>query len=639
MQVKYLPLLKFLFEKDRWVTAASISDNLGISVRTVKSYISELNDNFPGIISSSSRGYHIIAEVAAPALKEAKSSIPQTARERAAYIANRIIKSQNPVDIYDLCEELFISPTTLRGVLPRIRKNLESFDLILVLSSDTLSIQGLEKNKRKFLSSLLYQESNQNFLNLETIQNEFLEIDVNFIRNTILDVLNEYHYFINDYSLINLVLHIVIAIERIKDHCTQNEHPASSIEPRLLSHEYELSRKVISRLEAHFGIIFPDNETSETALLLISRATSLNYQTITVDNLENYIGKNCLELVKELINDVASYYYINLNESEFFIRFALHIKNLLIRAETNYFSKNPLTENIKYSCPLLYENAVCLSSIIKDKTGITINDDEIAYIAFHLGSALESQKELASKLSVILYCPTYYNMNSRLYDSLNQRFGTDIMIANVVTEESDLNKISKSDLIISTVPFNSLISVPKIQINPFLSQSDAEGIYQKIHEIKAAKKREIFTAYLKQILISDFFERGNFSGTKEEMIHYLCGKLVEHGYTDDSFEEQVLTREEMSSTGFSNLAIPHALKMNAKKTGMLVYLCETPMDWGGTSVSIIILLCFNREERYIFNEIFEPLTMILTDLSNFKKALSQPDYESFIQFLSSCLQP
>lgn len=116
------------------------------------------------------------------------------------------------------------------------------------------------------------------------------------------------------------------------------------------------------------------------------------------------------------------------------------------------------------------------------------------------------------------------------------------------------------------------------------------------------------------------------------MIHYLCCKLLKHGYIDESFEPQVLAREEMSSTGFSNIAIPHALKMNAKKTGMLVYLCESPIDWGGTDVSLVILLCFNREERYIFNEIFEPLTMILTDNSNLKKHFLSPIMKVLFSF-------
>lgn len=637
MQAKHLSLLKYLLEKNSWVTASSLSDHLDISVRTVKTYIRELNEDCPKIITSSPKGYLVNSQLASKVLLEGKSGIPQTARERASYIINRVVKNREAVSIYDLCDELFISTTTLRSVLPRIRKKLETFQLTLDISSDTLSIQGLEKNKRKLLSSLLYNESNENFVNLETIQRAFLDIDITFIRNSVLDILNEYQYFINDYSLINLVLHVAIAVDRIQNHHVENETVSPIAHPHLLSHEYELSDKVIRRMEEYFHVVFSENEIYEMALLLISRATSLNYQSITAENLESFIGKSCMELVHELINAISSYYYINLNEPEFLVRFALHIKNLLVRAETEHFSKNPLADNIKVSCPLIYDNAVWISSIIKDRTGLMINDDEIAYIAFHLGSALEAQKELANKLSAVIYCPTYYNMDNRLYDILNQRFSSDLMIANVITDEADLKKIAVPDLIIATVPMNTLTPIPKIQVQPFLSEADINGIYQKVAEIRADKKRETFTTYLKQLILPEIFERTDTPKDWRETIHYLCGKLLSLGYVDEHFETEVLEREEMSSTGFQSFAIPHALKMNAKKTGMFIYLCDTPIDWHGTPVSLVILLCFNREERYIFNEIFEPLTMILTDSSNLKKALTMPDYESFIRFLSECL--
>lgn len=637
MQAKYIPLLKFLLEKDSWVPASALSEHLDISVRTARNYVYELNTSYPDIIRSSSQGYRIHSELAAKVLQESKSGIPQTSRERAAYIMNRVVKNQEPVSIYDLCDELFISPTSLRSIFSRIRKKLEVFQLTLDTSSDMLSIHGLEKNKRKLLSSLLYNESNENFVNLETIQRAFLDIDITFIRNSILDILKKYQYFINDYSLINLVLHVAIAVDRIQNHHIENESLPSAKQPSLLFHEYELSDKVIQCLEESFHITFSENEISEMALLLISRATSLNYQTITVENLEDYIGKDCMDLVREIVNTISSYYYINLNEPEFLVRFALHIKNLLVRAETEHFSKNPLANNIKVTCPLIYDNAVWISSIIKDRTHLVINDDEIAYIAFHLGSALEAQKELANKLSVVLYCPTYYNMNNRLYDTLSQRFSADLMIANVITDETDLKKIAIPDLIIATVPMNTPGSIPRLQVQPFLSETDIGAIYQKIGEIRTEKKREIFTAYLKQLILPEFFERSKTPLHWKDTIHHLCQKLLSMGYVNEHFETEVLEREEMSSTAFQNFAIPHALKMNANKTGMFIYLCDAPLDWHGTPVSLVILLCFNREERYIFNEIFEPLTMILTDSRNLKKALTMPDYESFIQFLSECL--
>ena len=217
------------------------------------------------------------------------------------------------------------------------------------------------------------------------------------------------------------------------------------------------------------------------------------------------------------------------------------------------------------------------------------------------------------------------------------RLDTELLIANVITEEADLDKITMPDLIICTVPVNRPLVTPFVQVQPFLMESDVTAIRQKIDEIRTSKKREKFTAYLRQIILPDFFERGEGFGNREEAIHYLCEKFRQKGYVGEAFEEEVLEREEMSSTGFQNFAIPHSMRMRANKTGMYLYLCDTPTDWNDMPVSLIILLCFNRDERYIFNEIFEPLTMILTEPNNLKKALTLNEYEEFIEFLSDCL--
>ncbi len=74
---------------------------------------------------------------------------------------------------------------------------------------------------------------------------------------------------------------------------------------------------------------------------------------------------DCLALVDEIIGDVSMYYFIDLSEKEFYVRFALHIKNLLARARTESFARNPLTDEIKSSCPLLYDTAVGSAGIIK----------------------------------------------------------------------------------------------------------------------------------------------------------------------------------------------------------------------------------------------------------------------------------
>lgn len=228
-------------------------------------------------------------------------------------------------------------------------------------------------------------------------------------------------------------------------------------------------------------------------------------------------------------------------------------------------------------------------------------------------------------------------MDNRLLQTISSRLSTELLIANIITEESDLDKITTPDLIICTVPVNRTLVTPFIQVQPFLMETDITAIRQKIDEIRTAKKRETFTSYLHQIILPDFFERGNGFSRREDAIHYLCEKLRQKGYVEKHFEKEVLEREKMSSTGFQNFAIPHSMSMRANKTGMYLYLCDTPTNWNGIPVSLIIMLCFNRDERYIFNEIFEPLTMILTEPNNLKKALTFNKYEEFIEFLRDCL--
>ncbi|MBR4484806.1 MAG: PRD domain-containing protein, partial [Erysipelotrichaceae bacterium] len=120
--------------------------------------------------------------------------------------------------------------------------------------NDTLVINGLEKNKRKLLSSLMYSESHNNFVNYEKMSEKFADIDVTFIKDTILKKFEEYHYFINDYSLENLILHATITIDRIRNGYSATI--ANKMAPFLKSHEYDLARSIVADLEKRFQIRF-----------------------------------------------------------------------------------------------------------------------------------------------------------------------------------------------------------------------------------------------------------------------------------------------------------------------------------------------------------------------------------------------
>lgn len=214
-------LLHVLLAHSKPITAARLAAQLEVSERTVRSRVKTINElSSPPAIHSGRSGYRVDADAARELLAlrpgTDEDAVPQTNVERGAYALKRIIQSGNPINIYDLCEEIYISISTMKAALNKMKRRLADFDLTLKQADGMLSITGTEKNKRRLLSSLLYDEASANFMNLSTIQKAFPNIDVEFIHDCVLTTLEAHRYFVNEYSMVNLVLHIAIAIDRIQ---------------------------------------------------------------------------------------------------------------------------------------------------------------------------------------------------------------------------------------------------------------------------------------------------------------------------------------------------------------------------------------------------------------------------------------
>lgn len=618
--------------KEQPLTSSVLSNQLDVSIRTVKNYIYQINDEYPETIISSRLGYSINKDHAYDVLRDLLSEekgIPQTSKERIVFLLNKLLKSHQDdlFNIYDISDELYISPSTIRNELKKVKRKLNKYDIELILKGDSFKIDGLEKNKRKMLSSILYEESDIHFLNLDTLQQSFRNINIDLIKSIILSEFQKYHYFINDYSLSNLVLHLALSIERIRDdnHYIQNNQ---TINEDLI--EYKLAKDLALQLENYFQITFSKAEVFEMTLLIASRASSFNYRTMEISDLEEFVGKDCLDLVYSLVDDIKSLYSIDLSDPEFLMRFTLHIYNLIIRSHNNYLSKNPLTKEIKTSYPLIYDMSVTIAKIIIEKTNVHINDDEIAYITFHIGSILETQKSFATKLPIAIFCPNYYDLSYKLIDSIQQYFSNDVIISHVFTNENDLLSIHNIDLIITTVPLNVILETPVFEIKMFLSNQDRYKLSEKIKEININKQKNELRKYLTQLIIPDLFERKEDFKNKNECLSIMVNKLVENKYVEISFYDEIIKREQLSSTAFGNFAIPHSMKMNAYKTGINVMITRKPIKWDNHSVNLVLMMCFNKNERYIFNNIYDIITTILSESDNVKRIVSSKTYDEFI---------
>lgn len=629
-------LIKIL-RQEKTATAKTLSAKLEVSLRSVKNYVQSINRQFPEAIISSNRGYALNQDVVQKMMKSQTSLVPQTSYERIVYVENRLLNhdAAGSLNLYDLCDEIFVSYSTLKKEISSIKREIQEYDLELVTKGDEIKVVGSEKNKRKMLSAIIYKESGINFVNLQSIQALFPDINIGFIKATVIDIFDRANYFTNDYCLINLILHIAIAIDRIRHgntNVTLTDTPAIGN-----TQEYHISCQIAHKLEDAFHIKYTESEIQYMVFLILSRATAINYNEVTISNLHMVIGKKCMAVVDKITTEICEAYNIDLKNPDFLVRFALHIKNLTVRCQNNHYSKNPFTQEIKTTCPLIFDMALHASLLLENKLNLSINDDETAYIALHLGSALEEQKSMRDKITAVLYCPNYYDMSLKMTDKINGSFSKHLIITNVINDEAEITQLKNIDLVISTIPLTQIINTPSICLSYFYSQKEEQRLSSMIAELEKKKRQNKYEYYLRQLIIPELFEIKNDFPTYIQVFDYMTENLHRLGYVDSDFQNEILERELLSTTAFGNFAIPHSMKMNAKKTGISVMISERPIDWNGHYVQLVLLMCFNKNQRRIFNEIYEPLTVTLSEPENVKAMIACKTYDDFIAKLTSMI--
>ena len=113
----------------------------------------------------------------------------------------------------------------------------------------------------------------------------------------------------------------------------------------------------------------------------------------------------------------------------------------------------------------------------------------------------------------------------------------------------------------------------------------------------------------------------------------MSAKLMNLGFAKSTFENSVLEREEMSSTSCNGFAIPHTLKLDALKTCIYVKILHNGIMWDQNKVNLVLLLCFNKNDKNLFSCLFDSLAKILYDKENVKKLIKIESYNVFINTL------
>ena len=633
MSDKYERLLDHLVQSDGWITASELADQLGVTTRSVRSYVTAAKaaaHPLP-IITASTSGYRLNREAYSTFVSgaRAKDSDFDTPKDRVHHLVRRLTEAPQGLDIHALADSLFVSESTIEADLRKVKALGEDAGVSLARRGSVVTLTGSESDHRRLLSKLFHSESAQGFLELENVQREFASDDLGAFKTDLIAMLDSQGYFVNEYGVNSVLLHVAIAVDRV----IRDQRLPASAHPRDQQRE-PVTFGLATLISTHFDVVLGDADLDYLAKLLTTRVITPGQGQPVQEVVENYVDPENLELVRTVVAQVSEEYLVDLNDEAFMVRLALHLGNLVARAQDNSYSRNPLVRSIKTSYPMIYDVAVFMASQIQRAKSITMNDDEISYIALHLGSFLERQSRREERLTVAIVSPGYYDMHTILRERIETALGAELSVEIVVTR-TDVDWLDFStDLVLTTIAAKAA-GDNVVVIQPFLTDGDIDSIRRAITRVRRHRKRAQIKDDLLLYFDESLFLRNVTADSEVELIRRLGALMVARGIIDETYVEGAVERELMSSTAFTDtIAVPHAMVMSATKTSIAIAVNETPMQWGENRVNVIALIAFSSSGRSSFQEVFDQFVEVFADRGDVLELIKRStDFATFIEEL------
>lgn len=619
---KQKEILAFLMKnQEQWVTAGQLAEFCGCTTRTIRNHIAKINQEISELIIASNHGYQLNSEVELTMLNR------ETEDRKARIFLELLKNSSEGVNIFDLSERLFISESTLKNELQQLKQEITDAAIQIVTEQNHVKLTGPERSKRRYMISLLYNESDlQEQLKL-TIQEMIGYISLEQLQQTIWDVLQKHGIRINQYSLNNIVLHYAISIERIRQgHVIKKSKEYSSL---VNQKEYQLAGEIAEMLAVEYEIHFSEAELEQLSLLFIGLQNE-KLANGADEKLSEFVDQRIIETLHGVLAQVEKTYLIKLDDPEFFTKLAIHVQSLYYRSHYETFTRNSSLLDLKTGYPMIYDLSVYISSLIQEELDIWFNDDEISFIALHIGSFFETRKKQPDRITVLLVVNEYHDLKRNLLEKLEQDFGGEITL---LTGNHETVSEEPYDLLLTTDRQLASHYSGAVFIHPFLTEKDSRKIEKRLFALKAQKEKKRMYRYIDQFVSAElYFNQIDPSDlTPKEIRSQINERMYELEYVDTAFALNVEKRETMSPTSFpSGIAVPHSVEVDALKSGVAIMTLQEPVIWSTYPVNLIALVAINKDEAAAFNEFFERFIEIVSEPINTRQLSLAEDYDEFL---------
>lgn len=631
---KLLNVIEYLYQQSSPISCKELAQQFKVTTRTIQNYVKDINHiSSSNAIISSKNGYMLNKQKTDILFKKINVNIPDDNLSRCTYILKKLLThTKESINIFDLSDELFISYSTFRNALSYTNNYLKKYNIKIVSNNNLLYLQGNERDLRKLMSTIIYDEVSINSFSIENLYEYFNSVLVTKVIDFLDSFSKSNDFTINHFTKMNLILHFCILIKRIQDGNIEMNSSVNSDNSKFsLECDHKLIAKLHKKIFDTFNI-YMDNDNLKEAYLLLQINSDLSL------NLANdMLGNEILSLMKEIIKEIKVNYLLDLNTPEFITPFSLHLKRLVFRIQHGKVEKNPILKHIKKTIPMIYDISTYVSLYINNFfENEVVAEDEIGFIALHIGAEINRQKSDGEKISTILVLPKYLELESYVKKQILKNFHEKLNIVKSIYSHEYIHNISDTaELVITTFPLSHFKNTNKLEIvsiSPFFNSEDQLKVHEGIDSIKKKRLNQILISQFDYFFNKELFHLDNGSYKDEyDVINFLAKDLIDKNYAPKEFLTHIINREKLTSTAFNNVSVPHQFFTETMKTGTNILISKEGIHWKNNLVHIVLMVCIKNEDKKNFAFLYEALLNLFTQdniVQIVKNSISFEDFKN-----------
>lgn len=319
--------------------------------------------------------------------------------------------------------------------------------------------------------------SNLDLLNamiLETLQS----LDLPFAYNQVKELEHSLRRRFTDVSSASLACHLALALSG----AGRQQMPPPAPAP-VAGEEKEAVRRMALEIQSQRGVTLSETEMDFFAQQVLGAKVQHTLSDMTRSRGDSENEPETREIVDSIVNEASLYLHPTLKVDRQLMRaLSFHVNVAIHRLRYNLPILNPLLEAIQEQYPHILRIARKSVSLFAARMQRPIPEDEIAYIAMHLGAAMERLRPyLGLKRKVWIVCgegvATAWLLVSRLQAEFPDLEVVEVTSALEITRNPPVD--GQVDAILTTVPVE-IPGIINISVSPLLSSEDKARIREAL---------------------------------------------------------------------------------------------------------------------------------------------------------------